>query len=173
MFSPCRHFRRFHFPCLVRHFSTFLRPFAPGPLRPFFALTDALSPAPPVLRPLSKLERRSLPVQVSPLHAFRLPTIPSPNTLRPFTAAVSLTFRRGESPSSWVQASPLGKRARRDRLAVSSSSSYGLVVHLPLLPTPPRGDAVTVGYRLQLCCLWRGLPPLCLIALAGALPPPL
>ena len=30
--------------------------------------------------------------------------------------------------------------------AESSSSSYGLVVLLLLLPTPPRGDAVTVGY---------------------------
>ena len=23
---------------------------------------------------------------------------------------------------------------------------YGLIVHLRLLPTPPRGDAVTIGY---------------------------
>ena len=30
--------------------------------------------------------------------------------------------------------------------AESSSSTYGLVVLLLLLPTPPRGDAVTVGY---------------------------
>ncbi|MCA9417911.1 MAG: hypothetical protein KC917_16655 [Candidatus Omnitrophica bacterium] len=31
--------------------------------------------------------------------------------------------------------------------------SYGLVVHLLLLPTPPRGDAVTVGYRPESVCL--------------------
>jgi len=27
--------------------------------------------------------------------------------------------------------------------------SFGLSVRLPLLPTPPRGDAVTVGYMLE------------------------
>ena len=33
-----------------------------------------------------------------------------------------------------------------DRIAFVS---FGLSVHLPLLPTPPRGDAVTVGYMLE------------------------
>ena len=27
--------------------------------------------------------------------------------------------------------------------------NYGLVIHPPLLPTPPHGDAVTVGYEVQ------------------------
>jgi hypothetical protein len=27
--------------------------------------------------------------------------------------------------------------------------NYGLVIHLPLLPTPPHGDAVTVSYEVQ------------------------
>jgi hypothetical protein len=31
--------------------------------------------------------------------------------------------------------------------AESSSSSYGPIIRLRLLPTPPRGDAVTLGYR--------------------------
>ena len=31
--------------------------------------------------------------------------------------------------------------------AESRSLSYGLIVHLLRLPTPPRGDAVAVGYR--------------------------
>jgi len=26
---------------------------------------------------------------------------------------------------------------------------YGLVLHLLLFPTPPRGDAVTLGYKVQ------------------------
>jgi hypothetical protein len=39
--------------------------------------------------------------------------------------------------------------------AVSSSLSCGLIVHLLLLPTPPRGDAVAVGYRPENVCLKR------------------
>jgi hypothetical protein len=31
----------------------------------------------------------------------------------------------------------------------SSSLSYGLAIHLPLLSTLPRGNAVTVGYMVQ------------------------
>ena len=34
-------------------------------------------------------------------------------------------------------------------LAESGSLSYGLDVHLQLLPTPPHGDAVTIGYRFR------------------------
>jgi hypothetical protein len=33
--------------------------------------------------------------------------------------------------------------------AESSSSSYGPTIPLPLLPTPPRDDAVTFGYKVQ------------------------
>lgn len=39
-------------------------------------------------------------------------------------------------------------QARRDYLAESSSLSYGLAVRLPLLPTSPHDDAVSVGYRV-------------------------
>ena len=37
--------------------------------------------------------------------------------------------------------------------AESSSFSYGRLLLLPLLPTPPRGDAVTVRYRPEWACL--------------------
>ena len=50
------------------------------------------------------------------------------------------------------------------RLAVSSSSSYGLVVHLLLLPTPPHGDAVSFGYKPESVCLKGTLTPLTLFA---------
>lgn len=46
--------------------------------------------------------------------------------------------------------------------AESSSSTCGLAVRLPLLSTPPRGDAVTVGFQCKtpfgsgLTPLWRG-----------------
>ena len=36
---------------------------------------------------------------------------------------------------------------------------YGLGAHLPLLPTPPRGDAVTVGYRAGELCPGGDLNP--------------
>jgi len=37
-------------------------------------------------------------------------------------------------------------------MAVSSSSSYGLVVHLRLLSTPPHGDAGTTDYGQESVC---------------------
>src|SRR6516162_2449386 len=42
--------------------------------------------------------------------------------------------------------------------AESGSSSYGLPVHLRLLPTPPHGDAVTFNYGAH-DWLRHGLPP--------------
>lgn len=45
--------------------------------------------------------------------------------------------------------------ARRERKPLSSSSSYGLVVHLQLLPTSPHGDAVIFGFRPESVCLTR------------------
>jgi len=47
------------------------------------------------------------------------------------------------------------RQARRLHPAVSSSLSYGLVVHLLLLPTSPRDDAVAVGYRSESVYLKR------------------
>jgi hypothetical protein len=44
-------------------------------------------------------------------------------------------------------------QARRTRPAVSGSLSYGLIVHLLALPTPPHGDAVPGGYRPKNACL--------------------
>jgi hypothetical protein len=51
--------------------------------------------------------------------------------------------------------------------AESCFSSYGLLVRLRLLPTPPHGDAVTFGYR-EGASPARGLAPLSLRLLAGA-----
>ena len=41
------------------------------------------------------------------------------------------------------------------RPAKSRSSSYGPMVHLQLLSTPPRGGAVTFGFRPESACLGR------------------
>ena len=39
------------------------------------------------------------------------------------------------------------------RPAELRSSSYGPMIHLRLLSTPPHGDAVTFGYRPESACL--------------------
>src|SRR5438128_10229134 len=46
-------------------------------------------------------------------------------------------------------------QARQACPAESSSSSYGLVVHLLLLSTPPLGDAVAFSFRPESVCLKR------------------
>ena len=46
-------------------------------------------------------------------------------------------------------------QTRRQRPAESSSHSYGLVIHRRLLPTSPRGDAVTFGYGPESVCPGR------------------
>src|SRR5665213_3455890 len=48
----------------------------------------------------------------------------------------------------WLAGSPLTP-------AVSSSSSYGRVLHLQLLPTSPHGNAVSFGFRPENVCLKR------------------
>jgi hypothetical protein len=142
--------------------STFLHPFAPPALPGFDAPMDALTPSRQVLRILMRdNERPSVSAKVSLLNVLDLPTIPSSTTLCHFLiAALARYFSRMNRrvyPSGrpisvegiavarsevrlWLAGSPTG-------LAESGSSSYGLVVHLPLLSTPPRGDAVTVNYR--------------------------
>jgi hypothetical protein len=45
--------------------------------------------------------------------------------------------------------------------AESRSLSCGLVVRLPLLLTPPHGDAITVDYRPESACLkWTSTTPI-------------
>ena len=52
----------------------------------------------------------------------------------------------------------LGLAGSPRRQAESSSSSYGLIVHLPMLSTSPRRDAVPVDYGTQ-ARPRQGLPP--------------
>jgi hypothetical protein len=42
----------------------------------------------------------------------------------------------------------IGKQAHHNGLPNRVYLYYGLIVHLPLLPTPPCGDAVTFGYGM-------------------------
>jgi hypothetical protein len=67
--------------------STFLRPFAPRPLRRFNATMDALTPVEPALR-LGAHEHRPNTPQVSLRYVPCLPTLPSPTTPRRPTCMV-------------------------------------------------------------------------------------
>jgi hypothetical protein len=87
-----------------------------------------------------------------------LPAIPPPTTCRRLSAMslvcdTQLTGGTGSRPPTSRGTMRLGLRlylaGSPRRPAESSSSSCGLAVHLPLLPTPPHGDAVTFGYKVQ------------------------
>ncbi len=164
MRSRYRHWRACHF----RSFRSFHYPpscaaFAPRALPRFITTTGALTAEGAALR-LQEHEHRSCPPQLSLLHVHRLPTIPPPIT--PQSPAIAFTSvlpapartsiasegdRVGSTPfkpSAWPTGSGLRLivAGSPDCMAESSSSSCGLVVHLPLLSTPPHGDAVTVDY---------------------------
>src|SRR6516162_5866130 len=91
--------------------------------------------------------------QVSPLTPLCLPDIPTPTTRAAQRSLLSV-----------ASAPPAASGLRHERAgspplhAESGSSSYGLPVHLRLLPTPPHGDAVTFNYGAH-DWLRHGLPP--------------
>src|SRR3954468_3732440 len=86
------------------------------------------------------------------------PTIPSPTTCRCPEGSGLVCPRayraRGclasTSAESWRLGLRLSLAGSPQRPAESSLPyGYGLAVFLPLLSTPPRGDAVTFGYEVQ------------------------
>ena len=84
--------------------STFLRPLAPGPLRPFFATMDALTPARSVLAVLGLFPAatRSAPhEQVSLIPTLGLPTIPSPTTCGRFVSPRKRPIGRPRRKRRW------------------------------------------------------------------------
>ena len=86
-------------PILRSSSSTFLRPFAPDPLRSFLALMDALTPARSVQAVLGLFPAATLSApreQVSLIHAPDLPTIPSPTTCVRSVSPRHVTCRRIE-----------------------------------------------------------------------------
>jgi len=103
------------------------------------------------------------PVGVSLLHVYDLPIIPSPTTSDALASLSHATPQRARLPttcSSSVWASPCPSRLATFQ-AESCSSSYGLIVRLPLLLTPPLGDAITVDYRPESACLkWTLTTPI-------------
>ncbi len=79
-----------------------------------------------------------------------LPNIPSPATWPPLSSLSHTTPQRDRLSGlrHFPAGSPVGP-------AESGSLSYGLLVHLQLLSTPSREDAVTFGYRPECVYLKR------------------
>jgi hypothetical protein len=125
----------------------------------------ALTPVRPALRPIYAF---ALYRMYSGTYTNRSPrftrlaflTIPSPIIRRVLSQLFHATPQLDRFSASAVQASPLGCRLTSFRQTESSSCSYGLVVRLLLLPTPPRGDAVALGYGPESVCPEGTLTPL-------------
>src|SRR5208337_104413 len=133
------------------HVSTFLHPFAPPALPGFIATMSALTPARGCACGLLNLAhtpcdrpRRSLRFTCRTFRALRLQ---SPR--RSHRSLCHLSCQRRRLPAHRGSGLRLSTGGSPAGTAESSSSSYGLPVRLALLPTPPRGDAVTVGYRTE------------------------
>jgi hypothetical protein len=146
------HSRRCRLPRFPLSPSTFLRPFAPDPLQTLLSSYGRSDSCPPRSWTLS-LNACSTYGQGSLIHAPGLPTILSPTTCGRSVSPRYATFRRIESRSLPYGSSPYGNSRLRHSLATSPHLagrieflSYGLAVHLRLLSTPSRDDAVTFGY---------------------------
>ena len=79
-------------------------------------------------------------------------TIPSPIIRRVLSQLYHATPQLDRFSALRGPGFALGMQARHLRQTESSSSSYGLVVRLLLLPTPPRGDAVALGFGPESVC---------------------
>jgi len=176
LLSRLRHCRRSVFRGLLPHVSTFLRPFAPGPLQALlrsYGRSDSCSPN--SSRPFPGDEGWLLHEQVSLIHAPGLPTLPSPTTCGCFVSSGHVTHRRIEPRGLPHGSSPNGNSGLRlsaadsphhtgriEFLIVRTSGSPPAALH----PVSPRRSCS----RLQVTLTWRGLSPLQPGALSGALP---
>ena len=93
--------------------------------------------------------------QVSLLHVTGLSTIPSPTTVKVPLSLLHATPQRPGQPTLVGLDFAIDRQARHLFRPNRVHLRYGLVVHLPLFPTPPRGDAVTFGYRPESVYLKR------------------
>jgi hypothetical protein len=119
--SP-RHWAAGISPVLRGFSSTFLRPFAPGPLRPFLALMDAVTPTRSVVAVLGLFPAATPSApreQVSLIHALGLPTIPSPTTGVRSVSPRHVTCRRIEPRPLPNGTLPYGNSGLRHSLAGS------------------------------------------------------
>jgi hypothetical protein len=157
--------------------SPFLRPLAPGPLWPFFAVMDALTPTRSVAAGLGffPASTRSAPrEQVSLIHALGPPTIPSPTTCGRSASPRHVTYGRVEPRWHPHGSSPLGNSGLH--LSLAGSPHHTGRIEFVILRTgrsPPAAPHPVSRRRscsrLQVALTWRGLPPLRPLALSGAL----
>ena len=145
----------------VRHVSTFLHPFAPPELPGFIATMSALTPARRrgfLARSAPRREGGTLMpfflLRRAGLLASRLPSLrnlPSPTTPLPPMTALSPNRSASWASCVYTQLTGLGfafrSQARQTAWPNRVCLRYGRLRRLPLLPTPPHGDAVTFGYR--------------------------
>jgi len=130
--------------------SAFLPTFAPQTLLRFIATMRTLTPA-----PLSPRRRSPCFTRTPSSPAFRpqpprapLPPLSHAPLARQVSGGGREDSRRHAARPS-LHAGPgfaISQQARRPRQAESGSSSCGPPARRPLLPTPPRGDAVTAGF---------------------------
>ena len=122
----------------------------------FLATTDALTPAGRLFGPLSTVNT-ACPRRVSLIISLDRPTILSP-TIGATTGDRPAVRRFGllaSRPLYRLRQSIEGSPVHADRIEFTAarpaaSLCYGRVVLVPVLPTPPRGDAVPVRYRTAL-----------------------
>jgi hypothetical protein len=151
--------------------STFLRPLTPRALPRFSATMDALTPVGRLFGPWGH-EHRSVPQRVSLLLSSTLPTVLSPTTPPPpsrhFCSSTVFFWSEGQTRRPCVPrnteghfppgfgsglrtalaGSPVGLAESGSLCAMFlMSRRYGPVVHLRLLPTPCRHDAVAFDCR--------------------------
>ena len=121
----------------------------------FSATTDALTPASQARGLLARFAHQHR--RVSLVASLELPAIPSP-TINVSSGDRPAVRRFGSSPLARSTGFASHSKARPSTPTESSSRQrptrgrlcYGLVVLVPLLSTPPHGDAVTVRYRTVL-----------------------
>jgi hypothetical protein len=149
----------------VHLISTFLCSFAPSCFQDLIAPMNTLTPA----RLKEHLFPQTCSAQVSAFHAYYLLSIPSPTTLPP---SVSLLHAPLSAPNFPLYGSGFRTvtAGSPDRLAESSSSSYGLDFHLLLLSTVFRNTAVTVDYGPEYVCPKRTFTSLIVCAYARTVP---
>jgi hypothetical protein len=130
--------------------SIFLGSFAPPALPGLFATMNPLTPA------RLRLSAR----QVSLLHVLGLPAIPPPTTWLLRRSLSHVTLQRRRLPDRSDLGFAIRRQARQTTRPNRVHLRCGLAIRLPMLSTPPRGDAVSVGYKPENVYLERTCTPL-------------
>jgi len=117
----------------------------------------ALTPVRPALRPIYAFALYRMNSGTSANRSPRFSrvaflTIPSPIIRRVLSQLFHATPQLDRFPLLRGPGFAFGMQAHQLRQTESSSCSYGLVVRLLLLPTPPRGDAVALGFGPESVC---------------------